>query len=143
MHINVPLLPLSVEFRWRPLRPMRFSIRGIMLVVVLAGIFLALVREVYRQGRAMSYHAEQAVLVTMNRTPTYDPTPLSNWHAAQSRQYQVVFEKLDFQLFLFVVSIGAVLALVAIGRIVAWLVRRSHDRREKNARNPVATSPGP
>jgi hypothetical protein len=139
MHINVPLLPLSVEFRWRPLRPMRFSIRGIMLVVVLAGIFLALIRELHRQGRAMSYHAEQSFVVLLNRTSTYDPTPLSNWHAAQCAQYQIVVEILDLLIFLFVVSIGAVLALFAIGRIVAWLVRRSHDRRATNARNPVVT----
>ena len=81
-----------------------------MVAVLLAGIFLALIRELHRQGRAMSYHTEQSFVVLLNRTPTYDPTPLSNWHAAQSVQYQIVVEILDFLLFLFVVSIGAVFA---------------------------------
>jgi hypothetical protein len=123
MHINVPLLPLSVEFHVRPLRPLRLSIRSLMLLVVLAGIFLALRMEADRQGRAMSYHAEQAVLVTVNRSPTYDPTPLSNWHAARSQQYQVVFERLDHLILLFFIAIAAVLALFVIGRVAARVVR--------------------
>ena len=144
MHINVPLLPLSVEFRRRPLRPLRFSIRALMLVVVLAGMFFTLVTELRRQGQAMSYHAEQSVLVTMNRSPTNDPIPLANWHAARSQEYRAVVERLDFLLFLVVMTIGAVLTLFAIGRIGEWLIRRPPDRVEqRDADNRVAVTPLP
>jgi hypothetical protein len=60
VRINVPLLPLIVEVRWRVLGPPRFSLRGLMLTVGVVALFFSLCAYVGRLNRAITYHNEQA-----------------------------------------------------------------------------------
>jgi hypothetical protein len=120
MRADIPLLPLTIEIRWRPLRPLRFSLRWLLLTVAVAGVFLALVAEARRVNQAMSYHTIRALEVTRDRSPSYDPTPLSRWHSTMAVRYRDAAERLDLLLFLCVVAIGTVVAVGVLGRIVAW-----------------------
>ena len=89
MHINVPLLPaLGRDPADGPYGPCGFRSGLSCSLWSWRGCFSLLVTELRRQGQAMSYHAEQSVLVTMNRSPTNDPIPLANWHAARSQEYR-------------------------------------------------------
>jgi hypothetical protein len=121
MRADVPLLPWTIEIRRRPLPPPQFSIRALLLVVAVTGVFLALVGELRRLGETMSYHAVQAVEVTKARSPSYDPRPMSQWHSAMSQRYRADFERLDLLVFLFILTVGAILAIGVLGRVIAWV----------------------
>jgi hypothetical protein len=120
MRADIPLLPLTVEFRRRPLHPLRFSLRWLILMVAVAGMFFALVGEARRQNQAMSYHASQAVAATMNRSPSHDPMPMSRRHSAMAQKYRDTCERLDFLLFVFIIAVGSVIVVGVFGRVVAW-----------------------
>ena len=122
MRADIPLLPLTIEFRRRPLRPLRFSLRWLLLIVAVSGMFFSLVAEAFRLDRATSYHALQAVEVTKDRSPSYDPTSLSRWHSAMAEKYRDAWERLDLLLFLFIITIGTVIVLGVLGRVVAWIL---------------------
>ena len=48
MQAAIPLLPLTIEFRLRPLHPLRFSLRWLLLMVAVSGMFFFLVGEARR-----------------------------------------------------------------------------------------------
>ena len=121
MRVDVPLLPLTIEFRRRPLRPLRFSLRWLLLIVAVSGMFFYLVGEARRVGQATSYHAIQAVEVTKSRSPSYDPMPVSRWHSAMAQRYRDAWERLDLLLFLFIIAIGTIIVLGVLGRVIAWI----------------------
>ena len=122
MRADIPLLPLTIEFRRRPLHPLRFSLRWLLLIVAVSGMFFFLVAEAFRLDQATSYHALQAVEVTKDRSPSYDPTSLSRWHSAMAEKYRDAWERLDLLLFLFIITIGTVIVLGVLGRVVAWIL---------------------
>jgi len=122
MQANIPLLPLAIEFRRRPLHPLRFSLGWLLLVIAVSGMFFFLVGKARRLGQATSYHAIQAVEVTKDRSPSYDPTSLSRWHSAMAEKYRDAWERLDLLLFLFIITIGTVIVLGVLGRVVAWIL---------------------
>ena len=121
MRADIPLLPLTIEFRRRPLRPLRFSLRWLLLMVAVSGVFFFLVEEAHRVGEAMSYHAMQAVEVTRDRPPSYDPMPMSRWHSTMALNYRAAAEQLDLLLFDFIVVIGTVIAVAVTGSFIAWI----------------------
>jgi hypothetical protein len=155
VRINITLLPMLVEFRShpisvracsRPLTPFRFSLRGLMLAVVVAGLFLSLCAHLVRLNWASLYHAEQAYQSSLSRYPNRSPfppgatpprawkgrvmvppgaPPLEIWHSKMSMGYTDEIRRiLPFVSGLFVafVSLGAVAAL---GRVIQALFRRS------------------
>jgi hypothetical protein len=155
VRIHIPLLPMLVEFRsqpisvkprWRPLTPFRFSLRGLMLAVVVAGLFLSLCAYLVRLNSESLYHAEQAYQSSLSRYPNRFPfppgttlprtwkgrvivppgaPPLEIWHRKMSMGYTAEFQRiLPFVsgLFIAFVSLGAVAAL---GRVIHALFRRS------------------
>ena len=121
MRADIPLLPLTVEFRRRPLHPMRFSLRWLILMVAVAGMFFALVGEAHRLGQATNYHLIRAVEVTKDRSPSYDPMPMSRWHSAKAQQYRDAWERLDRLQFVFIMAIGTIIVVGVLGRVVAWI----------------------
>jgi hypothetical protein len=127
MRVGVPLLPLTIEFRQCPLRPLRFSLRSLLLMVALSGVFFFLVEEAHRVGEAMSYHAMQEVEVTRDRSPSYDPIPMSRWHSAMAERYRDAWERLDLLLFVFLIALAIVIVLGVLGRVIAWV--RPMDER--------------
>jgi hypothetical protein len=127
MQANIPLLPLAIEFRRRPLHPLRFSLGWLLLVIAVSGMFFFLVGEARRVGQAMSYHAIQAVEVTKDRSPSYDPMPMSRWHSAMAQKYRDAWERLDLLQFVFIIAIGTVIVVGVLGRVIAWF-DRSNER---------------
>ena len=91
------------------------------MIVAVSGAFFYLVGEARRLGRAMSYHAIQAVEVTKDRSPSYDPMPMSRWHSAMAEKYRAVWERLDLLLFVFIIAIGTIVVLGVLGRVIAWI----------------------
>jgi hypothetical protein len=127
MRAEIPLLPLTIELRRRPLRPLRFSLRWLILIVAVSGMFFCLVGEARHLAQATSYHAIQAVEVTKDRSPSYDPMPTSRWHSAMAQKYRDAWERLDLLLFVSIMAIGTVVVLVVLGRVIAW-IRPVEDR---------------
>lgn len=121
MRADIPLLPLTIEFRRRPLRPLRFSLRWLLLVVALSGMFFFLVGEACRLGQATSYHMIRAVEVTKDRSTSYDPMPMSRWHSAMAQQYRDAWERLDLLQFVFIMAIGTIIVVGVLGRVIAWI----------------------
>jgi hypothetical protein len=121
MRADIPLLPLTIEVRRRPLHPLRFSLRWLSLIVAVSGIFFYWVGEARRLGQAMSRHAVQAVEVTKDRSPSYDPLPLSRWHSAMAQKYRAAWERVDLMLFAFIIAIGGVITFAVLGRVIAWI----------------------
>jgi hypothetical protein len=56
VQFNVPLLPIVVEAQWRPLRPFRFSLRGLLLAVSVAAVFFAVCAYLGRANQAIQFH---------------------------------------------------------------------------------------
>jgi hypothetical protein len=121
MRVGVPLLPITVEFRRRPLRPLRFSLKWLLLMVAASGAFFFVVGEARRVSEAMSYHAMQVVEVTRDRSPSYDPMPMSRWHSAMAEIYRGAWERLDLLLFVLLIAVAIVIVLAVLGRIIAWI----------------------
>ena len=48
MRAEIPLLPFTIEFRRRPLRPLRFSLRWLLLILAMSGMFFYLWGEALR-----------------------------------------------------------------------------------------------
>ena len=122
MRAEIPLLPFTIEFRRRPLRPLRFSLRWLLLIVAVSGMFFFLVAEALRLAQATSYHASGAVEVTKNRSPTYDPMPVSRSHSAMAQQYRNGRAQLDLLQFVFIMATGTVIIVGVLGRVVAWIL---------------------
>jgi hypothetical protein len=127
MRADILMLPLTIEIRRRPLHPLRFSLRWLLLIVAVSGMFFFLVGEARRLGQATNYHAMRAVEVTKDRSPSYDPMPMSRWHSAMAQQYRDSWGRLDLLLFVFIMSTGTVIVVGVLGRVVAW-VRPIEDR---------------
>jgi hypothetical protein len=121
MRADMPLLPFTIEVRRRPLHPLRLSLRWLLLMVGVSGMFFFLVHEAHRVGQATSYHAIRAVEVTKDKSPSYDPTPMSRWHSAMAQKYRVEWERLDLLIFVFIIGIGTVIVAGVLGRIIAGI----------------------
>jgi hypothetical protein len=120
---DIPLLPLMIELRRRPLHPLRFSLRWLLLMVAVSGTFFFLVGEARRLAQTTSYHAIRAVEITKDRSPSYDPTPMSRWHSAMAQQYRDAWERLDLLLSVFIMAIGTVIVVGVLGRVLAGFDR--------------------
>ncbi len=118
VRINIPLIPVYIEIRWRPLGPFRFSMRSLMLAVAIAGLFFSLWAYSVRLRTVGSYHAQQSVLATEIRSesPPYGLTPLVNWHVKMSHHYHDAASRIEW------IMAISLLTLVAMG-VVAVLVR--------------------
>jgi hypothetical protein len=119
MRADIPLLPFRVEFRRRPLHPLRFSLRWLLVMVAVSGMFFFLLGEARRLGQATNYHLMQAVEVT--KSPSYDPIPMSRWHSAMSEKYRAAWGRIDLLLFVFITTTGTVIVLGVLGRVIAWI----------------------
>lgn len=126
MRIAIPLLPILVEVRWRPLRPFRVSIRALMLTVLLAGLVFSLVNELRRLGRAASDHTAQMLKANADRpkSPPYGPTPLERWHAMKAMESRAAHERLDLLLFILLLASASLGVVAALGRALDGLSRR-------------------
>jgi hypothetical protein len=90
-------------------------------MVALSGVFFFLLGEARRLCEAMAYHAMQAVEVTMDQSPSYDPMPISRWHSVMVQEYRAAYERVDSLLFFFIVTIAIVIVLGMLGRVIAWV----------------------
>jgi hypothetical protein len=121
MRADIPLLPLSIELRRRPLHPLRFSLRWLLTIVAVSGMFFFLLGEARRLGQATKYHLMQALEVTKDRSPSYDPMPMSRWHSAMSEKYRAAWGQLDLLLFVVIMTLGTVIVLGVLGRVIPWI----------------------
>lgn len=67
MRLNIPLLPIRIDVQWRPLPPLQFRVRGLMVVVLIAGLFLSLMVHISQLRNVGSYHAQRSLLVTVRQ----------------------------------------------------------------------------
>jgi hypothetical protein len=125
VRLNIPLLPFVLEIRRRPLLPFRprFTLLGLILAVGVAGLFFSLFVEAERLHRLGSYHAEQSILATVDKTPD-DPRPPAAWHVTRSNQFHDAARLYD-ELVLAILLVPASLVVVAVvGRALDRLIRR-------------------
>jgi|SRR6516165_7888523 hypothetical protein len=121
MRADIPLLPLTIEFRRRPLHPVRFSLKWLLIMVAVSGMLFFLLGEALRLGQATNYHVMQAVEVAKDQSASYDPMPMSRWHSAMAEKYRAAWGRLDLLLFVFIMTIGTVVVLGVLGRVIAWI----------------------
>ena len=138
MKLNVPLLPLSVEFRWRPLQPLeplRFSIRQLfVLILIIAGCF-GLLAELCRHNDAIAYHREQSFEEL--RKPPSNPldSPFdsrlrsSMLHQLQWIQHESAHQTVELLLVLYVIAVGLVVTVFVVGRVLARIGERRDASR--------------
>jgi hypothetical protein len=131
LRLNVPLLPVMVEVRWRPLGPPRISLYRLMLAVAVIAIFFSLWAYLGRVNRAIDYHNEQARKAAGNPF-TYGPLAAEpgdvaamNWHTAMASEYHDTFMRLDLIVLLFGVAIAGVCVCALVGRFLNVFARRS------------------
>ena len=122
MRAEILLLPFTIEFRRRPLRPLRFSLRWLLLMVAVSGTFFFLVGEAFRLSRATIYHMTRAA---------DDPTPMSRWHSAMAQKYRDAWERLDLLLLVLLLALAIVIVLGVLGRVVAR-IQPKEDRNQPN-----------
>src|SRR4051794_16265525 len=146
MLVEVRSHSIPVRPRWRPLRPFRFTLRRLMLAVIIAGLYFALCAHLVQLNSASLYHAEQAYQSSLSRYPNrsyFSPgtelppdwkgavpvppgaPPEETWHQEMSVSYTAAIRRLwplVSGLFIGFVSIGTVTAL---GRGIHALFRHS------------------
>lgn len=125
MRLNIPLLPLVIDLRWRPLSPFRpkISLLGLIFTVGFLGVFFSLAAQSARLHRIGSYHAEQSLLVTLIKTPNGQHPP-AIWHIVQSNQYHAEAQQYDEMAGALLVALVSLGTLAAIGRVLDWVGRR-------------------
>jgi hypothetical protein len=103
------------------------SIRGLMIAVVLAGLFFSLVAWLGRLNQAMNYHGEQVrkAAASRSKSPPSGPTLLETWHSMKMSEYRATFERVDLSTFLLLVSCVSLAAVAALGRVLNWFFRPS------------------
>jgi hypothetical protein len=85
-------------------------------------MFFFLLVEARRLAQATSYHAIRAVEVAKDRSPTYDPTPVSRWHSAMAQRYRNARGQLDLLQFVFIMATGTFIMVGVLGRAFAWIL---------------------
>jgi hypothetical protein len=126
----VPLLPISVEVRWRRLPPFRVTLRGLVIGVALSGLLFGLVAQLGRMNRALRYHSKQATLAAHGRNASGlasaagVPSPLEARHSAMATRYRAAFDRIDVLTFLVIMTIASLAAVAALGRVLDWSSRR-------------------
>ena len=116
MRTNVPLLPISVEVRWRRLPPV--TLLGLMIAVGLAGLLFALFAQLGRMNRGWQYHSAQAALAAQARKP------IAAWHSAMASHYRTEFGRIDFPAFLAFMILATLAVVAVLGRALDWSSRR-------------------
>ena len=132
MRINIPLIPICIEtgeFRWRSLPPLRlrFTLRGLILVVAIAALFFSIGVEAIRLHNIGSYHAIEVQYAANSRPPgpPFGHTSLEDWHFRMANYYRVAGDRKEAILAV-MLKLLATLGMVAVlGRVIHWLFRRS------------------
>jgi hypothetical protein len=129
VRINIPLIPVYIEVRWRHLGPFRFTLRRLMLAVAITGICSSLLAYSVRLRTVGSYHAQQSILVTPVRSesPPYGLTPLVNWHVKMSHHYHDAASRLEWVIGIISLTLIALGVVAALGRVFHVLYRRSGE----------------
>ena len=114
MRLNIPLIPFQIDVRWRPLRVFRFSVRGLMLVVGILGLFFSLLAYERRLALANNYHASQAQVSSVNQL----------WHKAMWDQYHAAIQRTEIILTILALIILTLVVVTVTGRVLNWLRQR-------------------
>lgn len=127
MKLNIPLLPLSVEFCRRPLPRPRLSIRHLLVLVLVSAGFLGLVAELRRHDVAMK-HYHSLMFEVVDRKSSLSLVPL--WLRDQElfNQHQSAHEAVELMLLLYTLAVGTAVTAFVFGRVVA----RSGERPGPN-----------
>jgi hypothetical protein len=139
VRIDIPLLPISIEIHQRRLRPLRGSIRGLMAIIVLAGLFFWLVSELGRLNRAANYHVNELSKIEVTRKSSpyhYGTTQAEKWHEKNMSEYRAAHERIDLLVFILVVAFASIGVIAVLGRVIDGLSRRSVNFPEPNHPNP-------
>jgi hypothetical protein len=118
MQFNVPLLPILIEVRWRNHRPPQVSLSGLMILVLLAGVYTWLSIKAARLRNAGSYYALQAT-----ESSGYGPGVESGYWEMSRQNYE---QARDLQFFLNLLLMIAI-SVIVIG-IVHCFRNRTHRR---------------
>jgi hypothetical protein len=128
VRFNIPLLPIQLDARWRPLRAFRFSLRGMMLVVAITAVFFSL--WIWFQAYQMqlahvnNYHAEQAF------DPSIPGVIDRPWHARKYNEYDAALERNNMIARVVFVGLALFILVAIIGRMMDWLYRRWRRQHE-------------
>jgi hypothetical protein len=127
VRINIPFIPISAEFRLRPLRPFQFTVRGLMLATVVASLFFSLFDYAARLHTVGSFHTEEMVKVASSRPtgPPFGTSSLVNWHATMSLRYHHSATRIDSILIVMLMTFVSIVMVIVIGRVLNWLLLRS------------------
>jgi hypothetical protein len=170
VRINIPLLPMRVDVRshpisvkpcWRPLTPFRFSLRGLMLAVVVAGLYCSLCAHLVRHNSASLYHAEQAYQSSLSRYPNRShllagttlprewkggvmvprgSPPVETRHRMKSIGYTADIKRLFPLVSGFSITFVSLGALAALGRVIhAWFRASVAPTTDELSLSPVGT----
>jgi hypothetical protein len=124
MRFNVPLLPLDVDIRSRPLPRFRFSLRSLALTLAGAALFFALVVELDRVNRRYGFHATEALrLLLPGQTKlTEAEASVQRWHSQLANEYLAARTWLEVGTGLIAIAAIVLMLVAAIGRVLNLMV---------------------
>lgn len=126
MHFNVPLLPYrvvighGVALAWRPLpRPrLRFTVRGLLVLVAVSGGLLALVSDHKRNNALATYHSEEFDKIADADAPPRPVTPTAFWHLSMMQRHQDAAEWEESVLGFSIMVLGWLGTIGLAGRLI-------------------------
>jgi hypothetical protein len=124
VRVNVPLLPILIDFHWRPLRPFQVSLRLVMFIEVVASVYCWLVVKCRRLSMAGSHHAVEAITAPSRFKSPYEPGGFV-WHGAMSHQYHAAASRIELWMAVILWSAIALLIVAILGRVLQRVFRRS------------------
>ena len=143
MRINVPLMPVVVEVRWRRLSPVRVSLRDLMVAVIFASVFLAISARLMRLNRLAVVHqgliAEERLKLARpaSSNVVWSPT-VEQWHEARMREAQEGARRYDRLFFALILSTYSVTVWFALGRLLNTFVPKPESEAGTAPDPPVA-----
>jgi hypothetical protein len=130
MPLNIPLLPIQIDVgfhpsvRFRPLRPFRFSIRVLMLVVGIMAIFCSFwvwfQNYRLRLARTINFHANQAF------DPFLPGVVDRPWHAKMYPEHHAALLRNAMIVTPLLQTLLSFVLIFLIGRAINCFCRRSH-----------------
>ena len=142
MRFHVPLLPLVVDIRSRPLPRFRFRLRALILVVTGFAIFFSLVVYLDRVNRGYGYHALEAnrhireanrLLRRGQEKLALPEASLQRWHSQMANEYLVARTWLGAGTGLIAIAAIVLVLVATIGRVLNLTVpplgSTPHDER--------------
>lgn len=128
MRVNIPLLPVSLDFGFRPLPPLRLT--ALIVLAVMAATLFGLRAERGRRAGVLRHHTLKA----NERPPDPDSSMVPAWIAEASRHRDEAERQagrlwwIDLAVAACGCAIAGLLAVAGIGRVISWAAGPPHLR---------------